>query len=486
MGFSFCRTIHTTGLQTQLITVEADIQQGLPRFTIVGLADTAVQEARERVRSAIKNQNLPFPKYAITINLAPSSDKKSGGNFDLSIALSTLAASHAIPEPPKNTGYFGELTLGGELRPVRNILLCAQAALSHGLEAIVVPLENGGEASLIENLTVYTATSLEEITLALCGRYSLPLAKKSLEEHTPSSTAALWPQVLGLARPKHALILSAITDQHTLLIGSPGCGKTTLAHAFPEILPDLSLKEAQSVAAIQSTILPAGSLHTLPTKRPWRAPHHSASAPSLIGGGSIPRPGEISLAHHGTLFLDEFAEFSTTCLEALREPMEEGVITISRAQGSLTFPAQARILAAMNPCPCGLLTEGQNNCSCSPHQKNTYRKKLSGPLLNRFGLNVRVNQETNSLPSPENTDDLKARINQARLNFPLIFGTSDFTSVGERYFSLLSKDNRYNRRDLRHIRQASLANALYEDRFLIEESDLLVALSFRPSGLHAV
>ncbi len=413
MSLAVVYTRAKSGISAPLVTVEVHLSNGLPSLNIVGLPETAVKESKDRVRSALLNSHFDFPARRITINLAPADLPKDGGRFDLPIALGILAASEQLStEALKDYEFIGELALSGELRPVDGILPSALAC-GKSQRRVITPYANGAEAALASNTPVYAAKHLLEVCAHLKRSNILP--EQTHDQHLDTTPTADINDVIGQHQAKRALEIAAAGAHNLLFSGPPGTGKTMLASRLPGILPPLDEKSALEVAAIYSVSNSTPRANFF--ERPFRSPHHTASSVSLVGGGSSPRPGEVSKAHHGVLFLDELPEFSRKVLEVLREPLESGSILIARAQASVEYPANFMLVAAMNPCPCGYL--GESRCRCTPDQVNRYRDKISGPLLDRIDLQIHMprvphKELTASSPPGESSDNIRGRVIAAR------------------------------------------------------------------------
>lgn len=409
------------GIDGYEVVVEVDISRGLPAFDIVGLPDAAVKEARERVRAAIKNAGLELPSRRITVNLAPADIKKEGAAYDLPIAIGILLASQQVTaEQLEDYAFAGQLSLNGDLRGIHGVLSMTDCARRHGKKYMVVPKENAFEAAVTEGITVLAPDNLPQLILHLNGSQPLQPVEcnNQIYFQQAQDTVLDFAHVKGQQIAKYALEVAAAGGHNCLLIGPPGAGKTMLAQRLPSILPDLTPEEALEVTKIHSV---AGELPydtPLLTTRPFRHPHHTSSAIRLVGGGTVPKPGEISLAHHGVLFLDEFPEFENRAIEVMRQPLEDGSVTISRVNQSVTYPCNTMLIASMNPCKCGHFQDPRQECTCTPAQVKKYMSKISGPMLDRIDLHIRVAavqyEELQTATPGESSKIIRERVNRAR------------------------------------------------------------------------
>ncbi|MDM8526540.1 YifB family Mg chelatase-like AAA ATPase [Desulfococcaceae bacterium HSG8] len=409
------------GIDAYLVEVEVDISPGLPFFTTVGLPEASVKESKERVRTAITNSGYMFPDDRITVNLAPANIKKEGTGFDLPMALGILGAMRLISQDIISQYLvLGELSLDGRIKPVNGSLPMAIAAKEAGYSAIIVPYDNGREASVVEGITVLPANTLSQVIDFFRGFTRIDPVKTDISAifNNAGHYDADFSEVMGQEHVKRALEVAAAGGHNLIMIGPPGSGKTMLAKRIPSILPSITFEEAIETTKIFSVVGMLEKNQALVTRRPFRSPHHTISDAGLIGGGKIPRPGEVSLAHNGVLFLDELSEFKKNVLEVLRQPVEDMRVTISRAASTITYPSGFMLIAAMNPCPCGYYSDPKHECSCSPHQIARYRSKISGPLLDRIDIHVEVPavpyKDLMGKISAEPSESIRKRVSAAR------------------------------------------------------------------------
>ncbi len=410
------RSLGIRGIGGYEVSVECSTAQGLPEFNIVGLPDAAVKEARDRVRAAIRNLGLHFPVSRITVNLAPADTRKAGTTYDLPVLLGILAAAGEIKEPPEDCAFIGELSLAGALRPVRGALPMALAAARAGIRRLFVPAENASEAAFADGVEVYGAGSVEELLEYFRGRTELERAEPP-RVHSRRSGGADFAEVKGQAAVKRALEVAAAGGHNILMVGPPGAGKSMLAKRIVGILPDMSRAEMLQTTEIHSVAGLTSSAHPVVDERPFRSPHHTISAAAMSGGAQL-QPGEMSLAHNGILFLDELPEFHRDVREALRQPLEDGCVTVARVAGSATYPSRFMLVCAMNPCRCGWYGHPTRRCTCSPAELKKYRARVSGPLLDRIDIAVEVPAleyaELSGKAEAEPSREIKKRVDAAR------------------------------------------------------------------------
>lgn len=416
--FAKAKSYGLIGLNTFDVEIEADISSGLPKFDVVGLPDAAVKESRERVRASIKNCGYTFPVSRITVNIAPADIKKEGSVYDLPILIAMLKASNQLKESIDDYAFIGELSLDGEIRPVNGVLPMILRAKEKGIKAIIIPYENAGEGAIIDGIDVLPAKNIKEITEHLSKKAVITPAYHQADEQNILSDELDFCDVKGQADAKRALEIAAAGGHNCLMIGPPGTGKSMLAKRICSILPEMTFEEQIETTKIYSVAGELSKNSALITKRPYRSPHHTVSAQGLTGGGTNPKPGEISLAHNGVMFMDEFPEFDRRAKEALRQPLEDGIVTITRTSGTVTYPSNLMVVAAMNPCPCGYLGHPTRSCTCSDAIRKRYKDKISGPILDRIDIHIEVQavdyEQLSGTQKEETSADIRRRVNKAR------------------------------------------------------------------------
>ena len=417
--FSTIKSVGMLGMDSFMVTIEADVTMGKSRFDIVGLPDVAVNESKDRVRSAIKNIGFSYPEIRKTINLAPADVRKEGPIYDLPILIALLIASKQLDKIPADCAFLGEISLGGDVKQINGVLPMVIEARNNGIKSIFIPEDNKAEASVVDGITIYPVKNVLQVIKHINNEELISPVKFNIPDIDFSSASfADFADVKGQFEAKRALEVAAAGSHNVLLIGSPGAGKSMLAKRIPSILPEMTLAESLDTTKIYSVSGKLTKGQALIRQRPFRSPHHTISAAGLSGGGTIPKPGEISLAHNGVLFLDELPEFSRQSMEAMRQPIEDGVVTISRVAGTLSYPCNVMLICAMNPCPCGFYGHPSKKCSCPNGAPARYLSKVSGPLLDRLDIHIEVPpvnfDELSDTSKAESSELIRQRVNTAR------------------------------------------------------------------------